>query len=451
MSEKSEKLKRDRVQELMNDHGVRFIRFKGAPLMEYPGSRGFKPFNRDEFGRLATRVYGGISENMVDDFARTIKTICDDWSEFDHFIGFADGRVWDMDRLEYASGQMKYVYSSPITPQQPDSKGYKAAWEFLCQLGLGDEDLAADYLQSMAPLLMKTRPTGVVWFVGDGANGKSALINALYRILGDHFASLTVAAIEDGRATPVLNGILGNIVRESSEARVEDTERYKAIGTHEPFAVRKYHTQDNITVNTDFHTIFNGNNIPVFADKTRGARRRTLIVPFKAHFKDNPTFERDTFTQEFLGGLLTLIMEATHVVRDNGYRYKWSDATLRAKEAYDSEVNSAEAFVSYLIQSGVCGFSNYAILKMNYENWCASYGLVPLGVSTLKRTVTTEVNPTRKAVRDTGKVVNRYFFLDAADEDDLVWLDNGYGFKTQPLDEPKPAATAVTNKLDESW
>lgn len=423
----------------MNDMGWTFVYFKGGNLMSGKGTNGFTPFNSRSFGQMVQTQKLGTSENMIADFAKTIKTLSPDWSHHDHLISFRD-QMWDMKALKFVPYQMEHVYTTSIVPNDKT----KPVWKFLMELSLGDKELARDYLQAIAPLVMHRKPSGVIWFVGDGANGKSSLIEAIYRIFGSkHLASLTTAAIEDGKSTPVLMGILGNIVREASEHRVEDTERYKAIGTHEPFAVRQMYTQENITVETNFHTIFNANNVPVFSDKTKGARRRTLVVPFNAHFADDPTYDDKLFTPEFLGALLGLILEEAKVIADNGYRYKWSAATMEAKLSYDSEVNSAEAFVDYLLDSKIAGFYNYQILRQNYEMWCNHAGLLPLGIMQLKRTVAQQVGAQRKAIRMESGVFQRYQFEPTYD-DELVWLDNGYGM-------PKPAEELTNAVLSSEW
>lgn len=426
---KAEEIKKGRVDSLIADDTLHFIQFKGLAMWRHPDVEGYIPLRSDDFARLVYGKFSGISKNGIDDLLHALRTTAPDRTDWGDRVAFGD-KVWDMRELKFIPFTLDYVYATPLKPKGDR----KAAWKFLTELADGDEDLAKDYLQAMAPLYMTRKPTGVIWFVGSGSNGKSALINALYRIMGRYFTSMTTSAIEDGRDTPRLNGVLGNICRESSESRVEDTERYKAIGTHEPFTVHKFHSQDTVVIDTSFHTIFNANNVPVFSDKTKGARRRTLILPFPAHFRDDPSFEDKTFTPEFLAGMLELILETTHTIRDNGYRYKWSDATIRAKESYDHDVNSAEAFLDYLKESGVVGFYNYAMLKLNYENWCAHNGLIPLGVTTLKRTLINEAGVIRKSVRTGGVVAQRYQFLTAAD-DTLVWLDNGYGLRS--VDEAK--------------
>ena len=444
---KAEEIKLARITELSEDTTLKFIQFKGLGLMSSPGTNGFVPLRSDDFSRLAYKRFLGISKNGIEDLLHAMRVTAPDRSDLEKFICFYD-KIWDMEKLEFTDSTMEWVYATRIKPTGHKQK----AWEFLVQLAMGDESLARDYLQAMAPLCMIRKPTGVVWFVGSGSNGKSSLINALYRILGQFFTSMTTSAIEDGRDTPRLNGVLGNICRESSESRVEDTERYKAIGTHEPFTIHKFHSQETVEVTTNFHTIFNANNVPVFSDKTRGARRRTLILPFPAQFKDDPSFDDRTFTPEFLGGLVELVLEETHVIRDNGYRYKWSDATLKAKEAYDCDVNSAEAFCEYLKEIKVVGFYNYTILKNHYDNWCSSTGMVALGVTTLKRTMSNEANIVRHAVRLADKIVQRYQFAEVA-SDDLEWNEEGYGFrsKTDEAIAEKVKVTANNRRLSDEW
>lgn len=447
----SEEQKQKRVETILKH--ADFIRFNGALLYrtnsETPPdatrTKGYERVTEDNFAGLVYRLYPGILHSNLKDLLKQIQVVAPDKSELSKYIGFRD-KVWDMEKLDWTDETIDWVYATDIAPQPPTSAHYKAAKKYLVQLAAGDEDLALDYAQALAPLFMQKKPAGVIWFVGDGANGKSSLINAIYRIFGKYFSSLTVAAIEDGRDTPRLNGVLGNICRESSEARVEDTERYKAIGTHEPFFVHKFHSQDAVEVIPNCHTIFNANNIPVFSDKTQGARRRTLIIPFPAHFADDPTFEDRTFTPEFLGGLLTLILDAAKQLAEQGCRYQFSDATLKAKEAYDSEVNSAEAFLSYLEEKKIKGFMNYTLLKINYENWCSQNGFIPLGLTTLRRVMTNEAGAERRSIRiENGKVANRYFFARA--ENELVWLDDGYGVSDPTKEELQPS----NERLSDEW
>lgn len=359
-------------------------------------------------------------------------------------ILLGDYSVWEMDTLKQRplKDEELIVYS---TQYSPNDKHAELAQKFLLDLAKGDENLVEDYLQTLAPLFMAKRPTGVIWFVGDGANGKSSLIDAMYRLIGNFLTSVTTSALEDGRDTLKLNAILGNLVRESSEVRVNDTERYKALGTHEPFDVHKFHSQDGFTVDADFHTIFNANNIPTFADKTDGTRRRTIIVPFPNKFPVDEEFNDRTFTEDFLSGLLWLILEKAKFLKKNHYRYQFSPATQTAKSEYDIEANSAEAYRLELVRIGVEAFTTYRELNRDYQEWCSENGLVPLGVTNVKRVFKPFVEDRARSVRMGEKRTNWYFFNNAKTPPaDLTQLPMRLGLKVRP-----EAATELKNMSNE--
>jgi phage/plasmid-associated DNA primase len=429
---KAEIEKQLRIDTLRADPFYRYIQFKGAHMYSGPGTKGFAPLTREAFRPIAYAQYGGISRAGIDDLMDQLQGQAEDMTHTAHLIGMGD-QLWDTRSLALTPADTTdYVYSTPLNP---NPKSASKAMTFLMQLANGDEDLAHDYLQSMAPIFMAKRPAGVIWFVGDGANGKSSLLNALYHIIGKHFVSVTLSDIEDGRVVFALNGVLGNIVRESSEHRIEDTERYKAIGTHEPFSARRMRSNDSSIIQTDFHTIFNANNIPVFADKTKGARRRTLIVPFPAKFEEDNTFEERTFTPDFLSGLLHLILEETKFLRDNAYRYKFSARTTEVKDAYDADVNSAEAYVKNLIDSGIVAFTNYQALRNDYENWCNVHGLVALGVTALRRQIQNDAGVSRRVWRNDGRMKSGYIFTVVNDPEELAFFENGLA-TTNPIARP---------------
>ena len=444
--DKKTKIKQQQYETLTTTH--RFVTFRGAPLVLDPATHMFLPLTSDHFARLAYQSFPFATIAQIKEVDHLVRHNSPDLSGLDHLISF-NGHIWNTRTLTFEQGDPDTVLRSHITP---DPQSAPLAQKYLLQLAAQDQLLAQDYLQGLAPLFMEKKPTGVIWFIGGGANGKSALINAIYRIIGNHLTSLTVSAIEDGRDTPRLNGVIGNVCRESSEGRVEDTERYKAIGTHEPFDVHKFHSQDSVRVNTNFHTVFNANNIPVFSDKTEGARRRTLIVPFPAKFADNPTFEAKTFTPKFLGGLLHLILEATHLIADNGFQYSFSKATLTAKGEYDAEVNSAEAFLAHMRSQRVKAFTNYGMLKASYENWCLDHGLVPLGITSLKRVMSNIAFAESNTFRDPEGKVRRWYFIDKHDpKEPLETPTDTLGLHIGLHSKVTPDLTPTAVKLDEGW
>lgn len=390
--------------------------------------------NADEFAKICYRYLPFPKIQDIKELHHAFNMMAEDITEqASGKILLGDYSVWEMDKLQQRplDEDELVVYSTPIAPSIDH---VDAPQKFLLDLAKGDEDLVEDYLQALAPLFMSKRPTGVIWFVGDGANGKSSLIDAVYRIIGPFLTSVTTSALEDGRDALKLNAILGNLVRESSEVRVNDTERYKALGTHEPFDVHKFHSQEGFTVDADFHTIFNANNIPTFADKTDGTRRRTIIVPFPNKFAADEEFNDRTFTSEFLSGLLWLILDKAKFIRDNHYKYAFSPATQTAKSEYDEEANSAEAYRRDLVASGVEAFTNYNQLFSDYQQWCSEHGLVSLGITNVKRVFKPFTTDKARTVRvGPEKRVNWYFFHDSRTlPAELVQMPLRVGLKVRP-------------------
>lgn len=376
----------------------RIARFRGRPMLlkqlPYPH---FIPLSREKFDQVAYPLLGGLSRSRMGDIFSFISNTMEDLSGYDNLILFGledmttdeyygkglETRVWDCEKLEWSElPGSKAVWRCPYgvrvsTEQQPVP--------FIMSLAGGDAGLYEDIMQSLAPLVMARKPDGVIWWVGDGANGKSTLMDALYRLFPGQLASITVKRLTDGRDTPSLNGTLANIVKESSEGRIDDTEIYKAIGTHEDFRVHKFHSQDDITIRGNLHHIFSANSIPTFNDKGWSARRRTFIIPFTQRFESDPTFEERTFTPKMFGHLIQEMCRYAVKLRDQGYRYKFSAITLSAKEEYDTDANNAEEYAAEMVRDGLAAFDSFHPIRIDYENWCADHGYVPLGVSNLRR------------------------------------------------------------------
>ena len=368
---------------------IKVAQFRGRPMiLETEPFPHFVILYRDKFDKIAYPILGGLTRSRMADIFSYLGSTAPDISGHDRYIlfGLLSGphQIWDMQTLEWVEDvdPENAIWRSEYAPVRADEDDNL---ELVMQLAGGDQELYDDIMQSLAPLVMESKPDGVIWWVGDGANGKSTLMDALYRIFPGQLASLNVKRLTDGRDVPSLNGTLANIVKESSEGRVEDTEIYKSIATHENFRVHRFHSQDDLEIRGNMHHIFSANLIPAFNDKGFSARRRTFIVPFRERFSSDPTFEQRIFTPELFGRLIAEMCRYARRLRKQQYRYKWSAITLSAKKDYDTEANSAEEYGKQLVASGVVAFDSFLPVRMDYENWCAENGYVPLGVGNMRR------------------------------------------------------------------
>lgn len=402
---------------------IRFAAFRGRPMLEVEEPyKHFVPLTKERFDKEAYPKLGGKTRGQMSDVFAYVSNVAPDLTGYDHLILFGD-RVWDMRKLEFTDHDPRQtVWRSPYRAVPADPAGAGAMGlgsrnPFIMSLAGGDAGLYDDILQSLAPLVMERKPDGVVWWVGAGANGKSTLMDAIYHLFPGQLSSLTVKALTEGKDTPRLNGTLANVVKESSEGRIEDTEVYKSVGTHEDFTVHKFHSQDTITIRGNMHHIFSGNSIPTFNDKGWSARRRTFVVPFTQRFQSDPNFERRTFVKEMFESIVSEMCKYAVQLREQQLRYKWSAVTLAAKLEYDVEANNAEEYARAMVQEGIVGFEGYGNVKMDYENWCLDRGYVPLGIGNVRKAMKAS-GFERRSVAE-GETVGKKYLIPSVKPGDL--------------------------------
>lgn len=403
-------LKQEQVAKL--NMRYRIVRFRGTIL--YADSNGWETLFSDEFARICYATLGaGVRQTQIKDLQHYFFTNSEDLTKYAYYIAMPDGRVWDMEKLKFTTdiSNDDCVYTTAINPG--DGMSHR---EWLEEVTSGDTGLADDIIQALAPIFMAKKPFGVFWFLGNGANGKSTTLKALYAIFGSDapyshnrwFSQLTVKQIEDERDTPMVNGRLGNVCLESNDGHIKDTGGYKNLAEHSTFNVHKFNSQDGVMVDGNVHTIFNANNIPTFADKTQGVRRRTFTIPFRASFPQDNTFDERLFARPgFLSDLLGEILRTTVKIKDNGYSYSFSEQTIKAKEDYDEEVNTAETYFEELVRNDIWGFTNFTELTRDYQKWCDERSYTALGKKSIAHAAKI-AGYERSAYRQDGKIITRY-------------------------------------------
>ncbi len=413
-TEEKTSIKQRQAKDISNKY--RIVRFRGAVL--YRSDDGWEPLSSDDFARICYLVHGaGIRQSQIKDLQHLFFTSADDLTPYAHYIAMPDGRVWDMDKLKFVEdiSPEDCVYTTSVS-----ATNNKSHRKWLEEVTVGDKDLADDIIKALAPVFMKKKPFGVFWFLGNGANGKSTTLKALYAIFGSPapyshnrwFSQLTVKQIEDDRHVLSLNGSIANVCLESNDGHIKDTGNYKNLAEHSTFGVRVLGTHDTRSVDGNVHVIFNANNIPSFADKTQGVRRRTFTIPFNASFAQDNTFDERLFaTDGFLSDLFGDILEMAQKLAKKGYSYDFSNKTVLAKQDYDEEVNTAETYFDELIKTDIWGFTNFTDLTRDYNNWCDERSVSALGKKHIAHAAK-NASFHRRAYRDGDKLITRYVFGD---------------------------------------
>ena len=346
----------------------------------------WRRINDTNFARIAYKYLGiNTTRAQVNDIYHLFSSYAEDLSYNTNYIAFDKQFVFDMDKLDF-SKNAKFddcYYRIDFPPFMEEIKNPKPI-EFIMEIAGNDQAVYDDILQSLATIFMAKKPAGIIWWVGNGANGKSTIAKLVHSIFGEYVADLDIKSLEDGRDAPMLNGRIADIGMESSDAYIQDAKIYKNIGTHEDFYVHKFQKQDMERINGNIAFIFNANKVPVFADKTYGTRRRTILIRFSQTFKDNPGFEDKILADGMIKSRLIaqMIYYARKIKKNGGFQ--WSEKSASEKSKYDNQSNSAITFVQEMLKSGLIGALNYRSINNYYAEWCAVNGVSELAKSTLR-------------------------------------------------------------------
>ncbi len=165
--------------------------------------------------------------------------------------------------------------------------------KFLNEIFEGDSELIAYFQRAMGYCITGDTSAQVFFvFHGDGANGKSTLVNILNEVLKDYagqFDSYALAEKNDGsgKANPV---VIDNqskryvIVSEKNEGTRLDVALVKAISGGDNISARRLF-ENNIIIKPTYKLIFVTNFLPNINWDDDGIKRRYRIVPFNAKFK----------------------------------------------------------------------------------------------------------------------------------------------------------------------
>lgn len=338
------------------------------------------------FARISYKYLGiNTTKAQIKDIYHLFSNYAQDLSYNKTYIAFDKHFIFNMKTLDFDKNADfdECYYRIDFPPFMEEIKNPKPI-EFIMEIAGNDQGIYDDILQSLAIIFMAKKPSGVIWWVGDGANGKSTITRLIHSILGEYVADLDIKGLEDGKDAPILNGRMADISIESSDAYIKDAKIYKNIGTHEDFWVHKYQTQDMIRINGNIAFILSANKVPIFSDKTGGTRRRTILVRFSQKFKDNPDFEEKILADGMIKSrLIAQMIHYARRIKKNG-GFQWSEKSASEKSKYDNQSNSAITFVQEMLKSGLIGALNYRSINNYYTEWCAVNGVSELAKSTLR-------------------------------------------------------------------
>jgi len=161
--------------------------------------------------------------------------------------------------------------------------------------------------------------------VGQGANGKSTLINVIKSLLGrENCSSVSLQDIASNRfAAAELQGRMVNLHPDLKADKVKDGGYFKALVSGDRLKVERKYAQPFDLENTA-KLIFSANQIPETDDDSYAYFRRWVILPFNHTFegdnRDTDLLAKLTSQEELAGLLYWALVCLGLLVKENGFQ-----------------------------------------------------------------------------------------------------------------------------------
>ncbi|WP_108817613.1 DNA primase family protein [Pseudovibrio sp. Alg231-02] len=241
----------------------------------------------------------------------------------------------------------------------------------------------------------------LLFFYGDGANGKSTFVEAICGLMGDYAGQLNPESVtgtgqrRGDQATPDLATLVGKrLVRVSELPKGEAVkeELIKALTGGEPMQVRRLH-QGFFDMTPIFKAIMSGNDKPFIKGNDYGIWRRLLIVPWSVRISEEQKRPMAEVLAEFeaeRSGILNWMLKGLQIYMEEGLDVP--PAVEGLTQDYKTELDPIQQFVDACLEfaeppgedpnePSITGRAMYD----TYKKWSEISGLKPFTETALGR------------------------------------------------------------------
>jgi putative DNA primase/helicase len=210
-------------------------------------------------------------------------------------------------------------------------------------------------------------------FTGEGANGKSTLIEVMRSLLGpENCVNISIQELEKSRfAKAYLFGKLANLCADLSASALKTTGTFKTITGGDAVTVDKKF-KDAFTFVNFAKLIYSANQIPIVEDDSDAFFRRWIIINFPNKFEgdnaDKKLIEKLTTTEELSGIFNEAIFGLKRIIETG--KFSSEKTTKETKELYIRMSDSVAAFVMDIIELSSGGEIKKADLLVKYNEYC---------------------------------------------------------------------------------
>lgn len=383
------------------------------------------PVARNGSGQLYVFRDGAYRPSGEEDLrARIVRHLGDDWkrNRADETIAYlrdSSPRLWPqppLDRINCLNGIVDL--DGNLEPHSPD---------FLSPIQIGaefdpraecpaidkffGEVLAADLVELIYELVgylvfPDQSLQMAMMFLGEGANGKSTLLNLITRLLGpQNVSSVALHRLDEDRfSVAELEGKLANVFADLDARALQASSMFKSItGGDTVTGERKY--AHAFSFKPYARLLFSANEPPTTPDSSDAFFRRWSIVPFHRRFdpgKADPRLLEKLTTRQELSGLLNQGLVRLEGLRDRG-AFVTTDSGAAAKERFRRDADSVAGFIADACEVDIDARHPQPAFFNAYKNWCVESNRKPLGKQKFNRRVE-QLVPTATTTKINGVV-----------------------------------------------
>ena len=161
--------------------------------------------------------------------------------------------------------------------------------ETLHRWACGDPEIVQNILEMIGACMYRGNPLQRFFcLTGEGANGKSVLIDMMTDLLGpDNVSGVPIEGLEERFQSANLFGKLANLSAENEPGYVRHTATLKKLSGGRDKIHAEFKGRDAFDFLCYATAVFSFNELPRFNDPTGAVKRRNVPIPFRATFVDD--------------------------------------------------------------------------------------------------------------------------------------------------------------------
>lgn len=264
--------------------------------------------------------------------------------------------------------------------------------EFLDRIFSGDVELIHFVQKALGHTLIGGNPEQVLIILfGNGANGKSVLVNTIMDILGRDYAQQMngeTLMMKTSNGMPrndlaCLEGVRFTAVSETGDKNRLDEALVKQITGGERIRAR-YLYHEEFEFLPQFSIVLSTNHKPYIADQGHSIWRRIRLIPFNVTIskeEQDPDLKQKLLQEK--EGIFSWLAEGCRLYLTEGLI---EPKTVRlATESYRNEMDTLGQFLEEQMEIVPTGKIQSQQLYNAYRNWCEEMGLRPVNQKELTR------------------------------------------------------------------